>query len=115
MALTEGQKKFCSERTIKVGGVKMLPRFGFTAYSYPGGERVYMDTNPFTKSLDSSPVIVIEEDSGFYKVKFANARSYEPPFYVRDYEMEGRAAIEMLFLRIFLWPFFTIYNLFRKK
>ena len=112
MRLTEGQKKFCSEKTIKIGDIIMLPRFGFTAYSSPFGERFYMDSNPFTNSLDASPVIVKGEESGFYKVEFAESRGkYEPPFYVRKYEMESRPALEILFLRIFLWPFFTVYNL----
>lgn len=114
MSLTEGQKKFCSERTMKIGDVKILPRYGFTAYSTPNGEKFYMDSNPFTKSLDKSPVIIVDEEEGFYKVKFEKSRRYEPPFYVRKYEMESREGFEVLFLRLFLWPFFTIYNLFRK-
>ena len=115
MALTQKQLAFCSKRTIKVDNTYMLPRFGFTAFQEPYGDNFHMDTNPFTKSLDYSTVIVTDEDRGFYKVRFSERRRNEPliEFYLTKNEMEMRGAIEHIFLRIVLWPFFSIYNLFK--
>jgi len=117
MALTKKQLDFCFKRTIKINNTYMLPRFGFTAFQEPYGDNFYMDTNPFTKSLDYSTVIVTGEDRGFYKVRFSERRRHEPliQFYLPKHEMEMRSAFEGVFLRIVLWPFFSIYNLFKKQ
>lgn len=108
--LTQRQKDFCAKRKIRKGWTYMLPRFGFTAYpvpSYSCGE--YINTNPFTKSLDFSPVTVLGEKDGFYKVKFDGRR--EMPFYVSKSEMEFRGVFITLILRGLLWPFFSLYNI----
>lgn len=114
--ITERQREFCEKRRIKIGFTYLLPRFGFTAYpspSYRFSERI--DTNPFTRSLDGSPVEVLSEVDGFYKVRFANKRPGEPDFYLMKHEMEMRGVFTMLLLRILLWPVFTVYNLLKKK
>jgi hypothetical protein len=117
MSLTQNQIDFCFKRSIRVNNTYMLPRFGFTAYQTPFGDNFHVDSNPFTKSLDYSTVIVLDEERGFYKVRFSERRRHEPliQFYLPKHEMEMRSSLEALFLRITLWPFFSIYNLFKKS
>lgn len=94
----------------------MLPRFGFTIYDKPsyGGKSEFMDTNPFTKSLDHALVVPSELINGFYKIRFENERPGDTLFYISENDMKFRGVFTTLILRAILWPIFSIYNVFKK-
>src|SRR6478735_10072480 len=96
---TKKQKTWFFTKTIKVGSFYMFPRFGFTVYSeprYSSGE--HMDTNPFTKSLDTQYFNVKEiTDNGFVKGNFLDKPHYKD-FYLTLTELSSRSLFEVLFL-----------------
>ena len=110
--LTTKQKQWLVRKTIKENDFYMFPRFGFTVYAepnYASGE--YIDTNPFTKSLDSEMFLVKEKINGFCRGNF-----YHKPkgrdVYLSEEELSRRGLIEMLFLLIISFIPMTIYNWF---
>ncbi len=109
--LTTKQKQWLVRKSIKVNDFYMFPRFGFTVYAEPNyASREYIDTNPFTKSLDSEMFLVKEKINGFCRGNF-----YHKPkgrdMYLSEEELSRRGLIEMLFLLIISFIPLTIYNL----
>lgn len=110
---TDEQKISFMFRKLKVGSIYMLPSFGFTAYSSPNGASEYIDTNPFTKSLDSQPVELIEMDGSYCKVKFIESRKGKrPEFWIRASDVAYRGIIGgLIFAAIASVPYMA-YNMF---
>jgi hypothetical protein len=108
--LTDKQKEFLFERTVKIGSRCMFPRFGFNVYATPSIEHgEYMDTNPFTKSLDKELFIVNDIVDGFCKGNFADSPKTSD-FYLLKTDLTNRGLIEYLLLRVILWVPFVIRN-----
>jgi len=91
----------------------MFPRWGFTAYpnpSFVGGG--YLDTNPYTKSLDKQSFLCKEIVGG----KWCRGNFYHRPkgsdFYIYKDDLAHRDFVERVFLVIFTWLPMVIYNLF---
>lgn len=112
---TKKQKDFINLRTIKEGSFYMFPRFGFNIYSDKDGTYgEYMDTNPFTKSLDNEYFMVknIEGDyirGNFYKKPLKN------DFYLCKYELQQKDIFLRLFLFVVLFIPFTMYTWFIRQ
>lgn len=113
--LTDGQKEFLIKQEIKVGNVCMLPRWGFAVYGSPEyGDYQWLDTNPFTKSLDDQPIKVLEVQDNFIKVEFLKKRrKASTPFWLLKSEIEVRSFTETVILTILCAIPFTVYNLFK--
>ncbi len=115
MKLTEKQKEWFSTRTIKVGQSYMFPRFGFYIYpdpSYLYGE--YLDTNPFTKSLDNERFLVKEKIDGFCRGNF-EFRPKGADSYIEESGLAERDIFEKFILYLFCFIPIVVYNLFTKK
>lgn len=110
---TDKQKSFFVTKEIKSGSSYMFPRFGFTFYpdaSYNHG--TYMDTNPFTKSLDKELFYVKDVSGNFCKGNFVR-KPLGQDFYIEKNELESRDMFEALLLFIFCCIPFVIYNLYK--
>jgi len=112
--LTKKQKNWFQEREIKVGGIYMFPRFGFELYSkpcYSSGQ--YLDTNPFTKSLDNERLIVKEKIDGFCRINFVSGKKC-PDGYIEEYDLKQRDVFEKLILYFLCFIPLVIYNNLKK-
>lgn len=111
--LTTKQKQWLISRNIKENESYMFPRFGFSVYSEPDFiNKEYIDTNPFTRSLDNERFLVKEKINGFCKGNFL----YKPKgkdFYLKEEELSIRGLIETLFLLIISFISMVIYNYFK--
>lgn len=114
--LTTGQRSFLVKVKIKEGGLYMFPRYGFNAYEKPEyrtGE--WLDTNPFTNSLDGEMFLVTEiTDNGFVKGNFASGGRGRD-FYMLINELETRGLLTMIILTVLLYIPFVLYNYFTKS
>lgn len=113
--MTLEQRRFCAIKKIKVGSTTMFPRFGFSVFAEPNyaSEGMYMDTNPFTKSLDRELFEVKEiTANGFVRGNFYS-RPKGRDFYIAKSELEMRGAIETILLLILCFIPCAIYNLFK--
>lgn len=111
--LTTKQKQWLSKRTIKENEIYMFPRFGFWGYATPDYTYgIYIDINPFTKSLDREPFLVKEKINGFCKGNFYY-NPLEQDFYLDEIELETRDIIEYYILIIFSFIPLSIYNCFK--
>jgi|SRR6478735_12541642 len=113
--LTKKQKDWIYNKQIKENSLHMFPRFGFTIYTEPNyvsGE--YMDTNPFTKSLDNELFLVKNKINGFYKGNFYNNPLIND-FYLNEDELSKRDFIEFSLLMIISFIPLIIYNLLYKN
>lgn len=115
--LTFEQKEYISKRKLKVGGICMLPRWGFTAYASPNyGDYQYFDTNPFTKSLDNHPIQIVSLSGSFVEVKFLNKRfgKADKHWWMLNTQLEQRDVVEKgLLLCVCIVPFMLV-NAYRK-
>lgn len=109
--LTTKQKLFLIEKKeITVGTSYMFPRFGFTIYSKPSyAYGQYMDTNPFTKSLDYQRFLVKSIEDGFCKGNFESNPKGEDA-YIREDDLRRRDFIEITLLTLITFIPMVIYN-----
>lgn len=114
--LTSKQKHFLFFRNLKEGSVVLLPQMGFSVWAEPNflSKTEWVNTNPFTKSLNGSPVVVQEIVNQFVKVKFIDNKTPNLDFYLLKTDLEIRAMVEIIFLSFFCVLAFFIYNLFKK-
>src|SRR6478736_8159624 len=113
--ITDKQKYWFANRTIKVGESYMFPRFGFYIYSNPSyayGD--YMRTNPFTKSLDHTRFLVKEKVNGFCRGNFENKPARQDA-YLEERELQRRDMFEKSILYLFCFIPLVIYNFFARK
>ena len=110
--LTTTQKQFLLRRTIRKGGMYMFPISGFNIYTGPYSESIFMDTNPFTRSLAHEQFVVKDIVDGFCKGNF-QSKPYSSDFYITQDELSRRSLIEMLLLFTITSIPMTIYNWFR--
>lgn len=111
--LTDKQKLFLLRRTIRKGGLYMFPATGFNVYSGPSySESIYMDTNPFTKSLSHEQFVVKDIIDGFCKGNFYS-KPHHTDFYLSQDELSSRGLIEMMFLFMVTSIPMIVYNWFR--
>ncbi len=111
--LTSKQKRFITNRNIKVNDFYPFPAFGFNIYSQPNyndGELV--DTNPFTKSLLNEFFVVKEITNGFCKGNFQH-RPKGHDFYITEKELSDRSFFESMFFLIILFIPMYLYNLYK--
>lgn len=112
--ISPAQKNYLFFRKIHVGRTYMLPRNGFTAYAAPGSKGERIDTNPFTKSLDASPVELIEIQGRFAKVKFLHScKGKRPEFWIKCIDLEYRGMMASLIMFLMLALPFSVYNIFQ--
>lgn len=110
--LTQRQRDFIAKRDLKIGSIYMLPRFGFYVFSKPDYDSgMYMDTNPFTKSLDYQPFELKEIRDNFVRGNFFHGANGADFWLMRD-DIELREGIVMLLLLCIFYIPFRIYNLF---
>lgn len=115
MKLTQKQKDWLNRRTVKVGGFYLFPQYGFTIYARPSyaSSKYYLDTNPFTKTLNGDYFLVKEKIDGFCKGDF-----YRSPtgtdFYISESDLSFRDLPEYLFLLAVCFIPMTIYNLLNR-
>ena len=115
MKLTDKQKYWFKNRTIEIGQAYMFPRFGFFIYlspSYMGGE--YLDTNPFTKSLDNQRFLVKSKINGLCRGNFEHKPTSQDA-YLEEAELQRRDAFERLILYSFCYIPLIIYNFFARN
>lgn len=112
--LTDTQKTFLFERKIKVGGLYLLPRWGFTIYTQPSySTGQYLDTNPFTKSLDHERIVVKEIVGDFCRVNFTTGKKSADGFIETD-DLKYRDNVEICLMYFFCYIPMVVYNLFKK-
>lgn len=108
--MTESQRKFCAFKEIKVGGSYMFPRMGFTVFDSPNFDNYdYVDTNPFTKSLDNELFKVKEIIDGFCKGNFSR-RPKGRDFYLLKEELEFRGTTLAISLLLLAFVPCALYN-----
>lgn len=115
MKLTQQQKHWLSNRKIEVGQAYMFPRFGFEIYSRPSylyGE--YLDTNPFTRSLDHERFLVKEKINGFCRGNFQH-RPKGADMYLEETDLKKRDIFEKSILCLFCFIPLAIFNLIKRK
>lgn len=115
MKLTDKQKEWLKNRTIEVGHSYMFPRFGFFIYTQPDpmyGE--YMDTNPFTRSLDHERFLVNKKINGFCRGNFEHRRKRRD-IYIEEEELQRRDVFEKSMLYLFCYVPLLVYNFFTRK
>ncbi len=114
--LSEKQKAFLIKKEIKAGQAYSFPSFGFNVYEKPSyaSDQNYLDTNPFTKSLEGELCDVKGITDGFCRVNFTR-RPQSPDFYMRIEELQYRNIFEVCVLFVITIIPFLIYNLFTRK
>ena len=111
--LTKKQVNWLFSKNIKVGEWYMFPRFGFTIYEKPFIKGSYIDTNPFTKSLDNQYFVVKEKINGFCRGNFQH-KPAPTDFYLEERELSNRNLIEFFFLLIICFIPMILYNIYKK-
>ena len=113
MKLTPEQRLFLTTRNLREGKFYMFPRWGFHIFDEKG-DKAYLPTNPFTKSLDRHYFLVKELTGG----KLVRGNFYEKPlaedFYLSKEELQRRDAVEMVFVVLVCVPWFWAKNLWNK-
>src|ERR1043166_228167 len=113
--LTQEQRLWIARRSIRVGEAYMFPRFGFNVYSGPSGEEsAFIDTNPFTKSLDKQLFLVKEILNGYCRGNFYH-RPHHQDFWLSLDELSARGGVEMLFLLLIMYLPFVLYNWWKNR
>lgn len=114
MKLTPSQRFFLVRRRIEVGEAYPLPRWGFSVYSGPSfGDRGFIDTNPFTRSLDHDLAEVKEIKGPFVRINLLrNPVPYD--FWMEGEELSRRDVIESLLLTLLCYVPMLVWNLVRR-
>ena len=113
--MTPEQRQFCAFKEIKVGGSYMFPRMGFTVFESPNYDNYdYVDTNPFTRSLDHELFEVKEIVNGFCKGNFSR-RPKGRDFYLLKEDLEYRGTTLVIILLLLAFIPCAIYNVFTYK
>lgn len=111
--LTYKQKNWLTRRRVEVGRLYMFPRNGFNVYAKPDLETgEYIDTNPFTRSLDHEYFEVKEIVNGFCRGNFHH-RPKQPDFYLTVSELSARGLTEIFLLFTLCSVPMLLYNLCR--
>lgn len=114
--LTDHQKQFITRKKIKEGEPYMFPRYGFVVYHSPSEDSTceYIDTNPFTRSLDKEMFKVKKIINGFCQGNFYN-KPVGRDMYITMDELSRRDIVVVLLFYIILSIPFILYNLLTGK
>lgn len=111
--LTKKQKEFLWVRDIEVGHSYSFPSFGFMIYQSPHtSSGMYLDTNPFFKSLESQSFLVKEKVGDYCKGNFLRKPNC-PDFYMKEIDLKMRGLTESFILFIICSVPMIIYNAFK--
>lgn len=106
--------EFVNFRTIKEDDFYMFPRWGFTVYeSLEDKKGYYINTDPFTRSLDSEYFNVVKvHDNGLCEGNFLRS-PHKDNFYISKFELSRRDLFERGFIKVFVLPFLMIRDIIR--
>lgn len=112
--LTPQQWRWICYRKINVGDFYSFPRWGITVFESPdSGSAHYIDSNPFTKSLDNEFFLVKEKRNGFCRGNFYD-RPNVHDWWMLEADLQRRDLVAIVLILVIVYIPLALYNAFVK-